>query len=100
MVKTSTPDPCSECGGQMRRGDISEEFEREVVSVVVSGIRALKCEKCGEVYFEPGSAQAMSEAVNGLFAIARANRQHKGKITAATNLGASKGRRRKAPISA
>lgn len=74
--------PCSECGGKVRYEDITREFEREGVRVCVSGVRALVCTKCGEVYFEPGGAQALTEAVNKLFAMARLNRQHKGKVVA------------------
>ena len=82
--------PCSECAGPVRRRDISEEFERDGVRVAISGIRAMVCEKCGEVYFEPGGAQALSEAVNSLFKVARANRQHKGKIQASAKSRSSK----------
>ena len=74
---------CSECGGAVRSCTITQEFEREGLRVSVSGIRALVCTKCGAVYFEPGSAQALVEAVNGLFALAKRNRQHKGKLAGA-----------------
>ena len=50
--------------------------------VGVSGIRALVCTQCGEVYFEPGGAQALVEAVEGLFTLARRNHQSKGKLDA------------------
>lgn len=50
--------------------------------VWVSGIRALVCAKCGAVYFAPGGAQAIVEAANGLFALARQKRQSKGKLAA------------------
>ena len=72
--------PCSECGGEVRSRTITQEFEREGLRVSVSGIRALVCTACGEVYFEPGGAQALMEAANSLFAFARRNRQHKGKL--------------------
>ena len=75
--------PCSDCGGHLRRKDISQEFEREGLRVSVSGIRALVCERCGEIYFEPGAAQALVEAVDRLFVLARKNRQHKGKLVGA-----------------
>ena len=75
--------PCSECGGVVRSREITQEFEREGMWVKVSGIRALVCEACGEVYFEPGGAQALVEAVEGLFALARRNRQHKGELLGA-----------------
>lgn len=76
---------CCECGGTLRRRTIKEEFEREGVRVSVSGIRALVCSKCGEIYFPPGGAQALVEAANGLFALARQNRQSKGKLSAAVS---------------
>ena len=75
--------PCSECGGPVRARKIKQEFEREGIRVSVSGVRALVCGRCGEVYFAPGGAQALVEAANGLFALARRNRQSKGKLTAA-----------------
>jgi YgiT-type zinc finger domain-containing protein len=72
--------PCSECGGEIRYRTIAREFEREGMSVSVAGLRALVCEQCGEVYFAPGGAQALVEAVDTLFRLARYNRQHKGKL--------------------
>ena len=75
--------PCSECGGAVRYRTITQEFEREGMRVCVSGIRALVCTACGEVYFEPGGAQALVEAVDGLFALAKRNHQHKGKLAVA-----------------
>ncbi|HEX8236537.1 MAG TPA: YgiT-type zinc finger protein [Abditibacteriaceae bacterium] len=76
--------PCSECGGEVKPQLISQEFEREGLCVEVSGVRALVCVRCGEVYFEPGGAQALTESVNSLFALARRNGQHKGTIRAKT----------------
>jgi YgiT-type zinc finger domain-containing protein len=61
---------------------IKQEFEREGTRVSVAGIRALVCVKCGEIYFPPGGAQALVEAANGLFALARRNRQSKGRLAA------------------
>jgi YgiT-type zinc finger domain-containing protein len=77
--------PCSECGSEVRYRTITQEFEREGLRVSVAGIRALVCTGCGEVYFEPGGAQALVEAVNGLFALARRNHQHKGKLAVAVS---------------
>jgi YgiT-type zinc finger domain-containing protein len=77
--------PCSECGGPLRTRRIKQEFEREGIRVFVSGIRALVCSRCGEVYFAPGGAQAVVEAANGLFALARRNRQSRGKLAAAVS---------------
>jgi YgiT-type zinc finger domain-containing protein len=77
--------PCSECGGAVRYRTITQEFERDGLRVSVSGIRVLVCTHCGEVYFEPGGAQALVEAVNSLFALARKNHQRKGKLAAAVS---------------
>ncbi len=76
--------PCSECGGKVKNQTVTQEFEREGVRVAVSGIRALVCQKCGEIYLAPGGAQAVVEATNSLFELARKNCQHKGKLTAST----------------
>jgi YgiT-type zinc finger domain-containing protein len=81
-MKRQPRSPCSQCGGPVRTRTIKQEFEREGTRVSVSGIRALVCTKCGEVYFVPGGAQALVEAANGLFALARQNRQSKGKLAA------------------
>jgi hypothetical protein len=35
------------------------------------------------VYFESGGAQALVEAVDSLFALAKRNQQHKGKLVSA-----------------
>ena len=69
----------------MRVRKIKQSFEREGIRVSVSGVRALVCTRCGEVYFPPGGAQALVEAANGLFALARHNRQSKGKLSAAVS---------------
>jgi YgiT-type zinc finger domain-containing protein len=74
--------PCSECRGQLRRKKVSQEFEREGVKVKISGIQAWVCSQCGEIYFEPGGADRFSRAVNSLFALAMAERQHKGILRA------------------
>ncbi|MBI1816019.1 MAG: YgiT-type zinc finger protein [Deltaproteobacteria bacterium] len=66
----------------MRKRTIKQEFEREGIRVSVAGIRALVCNRCGEVYFAPGGAQALVEAANGLFALARRNRQSRGRLSA------------------
>lgn len=82
-MKKTLHAPCSECGGPVRGRKIKQEFEREGVRVSVAGVRALVCTRCGEVYFAPGGAQALVEAANGLFALARRNRQSRGKLSAA-----------------
>jgi len=73
---------CSECGGAVRWKTIAQEFEKEGMKVRLAGLKAWVCEKCGEVYFQPGGAAKVSRAVNSLFALALAARQHKGRLTA------------------
>lgn len=74
--------PCTECGGTLRRTAIAQEFENEGVKVRLSGVRAWVCSKCHEIYFEPGGADRMAEAVRCLFAVALAEKQHKGTVIA------------------
>ena len=81
-VKKLTQSPCSECKGRMRRKAITQEFEKEGVKVKLSGFKAWVCEKCGEIYFEPGGAEKVSRAVNCLFALALDGGQHKGTVSA------------------
>ena len=83
MRKDTLRSTCSECGGNVRPRTITQEFEREGMRVSVAGIRTLGCTKCGAVYFAPGGAQASVEAVNSLFAFAKQNQQHKGKLISA-----------------
>ena len=52
------------------------------VKVKLSGIKAWVCGQCGEIYFEPGGADRVAQAVNSLFALALAERQHKGRVGA------------------
>lgn len=73
---------CNDCGGALQTAWIEQEYEREGLRVSVSGIRVLKCERCGEVYFEPCASQSLVETVNCLFEFARKNRQVKGKLGA------------------
>jgi YgiT-type zinc finger domain-containing protein len=73
---------CSECRGRVRRKKISQEFEREGVKIKLSGLKAWVCGQCGEIYFEPGGAEKVVRAVNSLFALALAERQHKGTLAA------------------
>jgi len=75
--------PCTECGGEITNRVITQDYEREGLRVTVSGIRALVCAQCGEIYYEPGGAQALVDAVDSLFELARKNNQHKGKLTGA-----------------
>jgi YgiT-type zinc finger domain-containing protein len=74
--------PCSDCGGQVRRKTISQEFEREGITVKISGVEAWVCARCGEIYFEPEGAEKLVQAANSLFALAVAEKQHKGKLLA------------------
>ena len=74
--------PCTECGGSLKKSAITQEFENEGIVVRISGVRAWVCTKCGEIYFEPGGAQRMAEAVQSLFALARSEKQHKGTVVA------------------
>src|SRR2546428_4804780 len=74
--------PCSECGGEVRRKAITQEFEREGVKVKISGFKAWVCTRCGEIYFGPGGADRLVQAANCLFALALAGKQHKGALVA------------------
>jgi YgiT-type zinc finger domain-containing protein len=81
-MKDPMKESCSECKGRLRRKTIAQEFEREGVKVKISGIRAWVCSQCGEIYFEPGGADRVSNAFNCLFSLAINERQHKGKLRA------------------
>jgi len=56
---------------------ISQAFERGGVTVKLSGIAALVCSKCGEIYFQPGGSEKVVEAANSLFRLATAGKQYK-----------------------
>ena len=75
-------EPCSECGGRLERQHIAQEFEREGVKVKLSGIAALVCNDCGEIYFHPGGADKVSAAANSLFNLAVTEKQHKHSLIA------------------
>ncbi len=77
--------PCSDCGGQVRRKAISQEYEREGIVVKISGFKAWACSRCGEIYFEPGASDRLVHAVNSLFELARSGNHHKGKLRAAVS---------------
>jgi YgiT-type zinc finger domain-containing protein len=81
-MKDLMKSPCSECGGQLRRRAIEQKFEREGVTVKLSGVKAWVCERCGEIYFEPGGAEKVAQAVQSLFTLAFAEKQHKGSLSA------------------
>ena len=81
--KTDTSkEPCSECGGRLVRKHIAQEFEREGVKVKLSGIAALVCTDCGEIYFQPGGADKVAAAANSLFTLAVVEKQQKRSLTA------------------
>jgi YgiT-type zinc finger domain-containing protein len=73
---------CSECGGRLERKYITQEFERGGLRVKLTGIAALICNKCGEIYFQPGGADKVADAVNSLFSLAVIEKQHKRQLTA------------------
>jgi len=74
--------PCSECGGALKKRLISQEFEREGTKIKLSGIKAWVCSRCGEIYFQPGGADKVVKAANCLFELAFTEKQHKGTLTA------------------
>jgi len=75
-------EPCSECSGRLERKHITQEFEREGIKVKLSGIAALVCADCGEIYFQPGGADKVAVAANSLFNLADVEKQHKHSLTA------------------
>ena len=75
-------EPCSECGGKLEKRYISQDFEREGITVKLAGIAAMVCSDCGEIYFQPGGAQKVVEAANSIFGLATVERQHKHQLTA------------------
>jgi YgiT-type zinc finger domain-containing protein len=74
-------EPCSECGGHLKKKYISQAFERGGITVKLSGIAALVCSKCGEIYFQPGGSEKVVEAANSLFKLATAEKQFKHSLT-------------------
>jgi len=82
MRKLLSEVPCTECGGQLRSKYITQEFERGGVKVKLSGISAMVCAKCGEIYFQPGGADKVAEAANSLFELAVVGKQHKHRLAA------------------
>ena len=82
-MKKLSETPCSDCGGRVEYRVVAQEFEREGLRVTIAGLRVLVCSQCEEIYFEPGGAQALVEAANSLFALARSNHQHRGILAGA-----------------
>lgn len=72
--------PCTECGGNLEKKTISQEFEREGIKIKLSGLKAWVCMKCDEIYFQPGSADKIAGAANCLFELAVTEEQHKGTL--------------------
>ncbi len=73
---------CSDCGGSTSYKTISQKFEREGMRISISGIKAIVCENCGEIYFPPGGADKLTAAANSMFELAKVENQHKGLIKA------------------
>ncbi len=44
--------PCSECGGKLKRKAITQEFEKEGVTVKLPGVKPWVCQQGGEIFFE------------------------------------------------
>ena len=74
---TGSIHPCSECGGRLVGKRVSQNFERGGIRVKLSGIKALVCRKCGDIYFLPGGADKVAKAANCLFELASVERQYK-----------------------
>ncbi len=66
--------PCSDCGGAVQRKAVTQEFEREGIKITISDFDAWACINCGEIYFEPGSADKLVEEANRLFALEKQRR--------------------------
>lgn len=83
MIKIDiSGEPCSECGGKLERKFVTQTFERQGLTVKLSGIAALACSRCGMIYFLPGGADKVVEAANSLFDLAATEKQHKRMLTA------------------
>ena len=75
--------PCTECGDTLEKKLISREFEREGITIKLSGIKAWVCRGCGEIYFQPGGVpDKVADAVNSLFSLVVIEKQHKRQLTA------------------
>ena len=72
--------PCSDCDGKTSYQTISQEFEREGLRIKISGIKAIVCETCGEIYFAPGGSEKLAQVANSMFDLAKVEHQHKGPI--------------------
>ncbi len=71
--------PCSDCGGDVRRKAVTQNFERGGIKIIISGFKAWACMRCGEIYFAPGFVDKLTQAANALFALVD-EKQKKGTI--------------------
>ncbi len=61
---------CKACRiGKLGKHEVIQRFEREGLEVSIDGIPALVCEKCGQVYLPPGTADKIAAAANHLFTL-------------------------------
>jgi YgiT-type zinc finger domain-containing protein len=81
-ARTYNMGPCTECGGKIKRDSIEQEFERNGITVRLTGMAAWVCSQCGEIYFLPGGGDKVAEAAHALFALAGAEKQYKGRLAA------------------
>ena len=59
---------CKACRkGKLHKQEVSQTFEREGLQITIDGIPALKCDKCGQIYFPPGVGDKIASAANELF---------------------------------
>ena len=73
-------EPCTECGGEVLRKFVDQEFERSGITIRLTGIAAWVCSRCGETYFLPGGADRVADVANALFAPATSEKQYKGRL--------------------
>lgn len=65
-------DICHECRkGELRKGEVAQEFEREGVKVSIEGIPAFVCNSCGQAYYPQGVTKHISQAASELFALSQ-----------------------------
>jgi YgiT-type zinc finger domain-containing protein len=65
MKKNNTCKTCRE--GKLLKREVIQSFEREGLKVKIEGIPALVCEKCSQIYFQPGIANKIAAAADHLF---------------------------------
>ena len=71
---------CSDCHNRTEFKGISQEYERDGIRIVISGIGAFVCPVCGSISFPPGVANKIVKAFDALYALAE--ERHKGVLTA------------------